>query len=223
MSENIIKHFIETRGFSDISLKESLNIITDEHAKKACDMLNIDLVNIIIWPNSDAVIPETGEGGQVWSKELVFIYIDPSRSAEELQKIIETQIPATIYHELNHLARENLLDKEELGFHYNLSKAVISEGIASYFAHEKWPQAQMPWIKYSETEIQDFLDIYLSRDISDDEQYDHEKWFYGTGDLPRWIGYKLGYYFVDLYKKQHPKATWHDIIKLKDDEFMRII
>ncbi|MFA5986664.1 MAG: DUF2268 domain-containing putative Zn-dependent protease [Parcubacteria group bacterium] len=223
MSANIIKHFIETRDFNYGSVKEKLNEIMDEHTKKACVMLNINLVNIIIWPNSDAVIPETGEGGQVWSKELVMIYIDPSRSVAELQKIIETQIPATIYHELNHIARGNFLSKEELGFHHNLSKAVISEGIASYFAHEKWSQAQMPWTKYSETEIQDLLSIYLSRDISDDDQYDHEKWFYGTGDLPRWIGYKLGYYFVERYKKQNPNVSWSDIIKLKDHEFMKTV
>ena len=220
MAAKIIQHFIETKDFSDTILKDKLCAIVHKHATNACEMLNIDLVNVIIWPNADAVILETGDGGEILSKELVFIYIDPRRSVEELHKIIEKQIPNTIYHELNHIAREKYLGKDGMSFHENLSHAIISEGIASCFAYEKWPQAQMPWIAYSEKEIQDLVRIYKNREIFDDMSYDHGIWFYGTGDLPRWIGYKLGYYFVDRYLKQHSDFAWADIVKMESKDFL---
>jgi uncharacterized protein YjaZ len=167
--------------------------------------LGIELVNIVIWFNSDAVIHETGDGGMVVSKELCFVYINPNLNDNDLQKVITTQISATIYYELNHIVRGKFLEERSLGFNVNLPNTIISEGLASVFAQELWPMARASWTEYTKSEIDKLLEIYKQRDLDNDDMYRHDDWFYGAGDLPRWIGYKLGHYWVDNFRKVNPK------------------
>ncbi|MGI9503926.1 MAG: DUF2268 domain-containing putative Zn-dependent protease, partial [Geminicoccaceae bacterium] len=39
-----------------------------------------------------------------------------------------------------------------------------------------------------------------------DEGYDHHAWFFGTGDLPCWLGYTLGWEIVGHYLRVHEDA-----------------
>ena len=34
--------------------------------------------------------------------------------------------------------------------------------------------------------------------------YNHEAWFFGRGDLPRWLGYSLGFRLVERFLSEHP-------------------
>ncbi len=47
-----------------------------------------------------------------------------------------------------------------------------------------------------------------------DIKYNHGEWFYGDEELPRWIGYKVGFYIVDTLRKKYPDATWKDLVKM---------
>lgn len=223
MQQKTFLHLIST----DIELGEDIvkylkNTIS-KHAVKACDILNLNLVNIIIWPNQNAVIPETGEGGESWSKELCFIYIDPTRSVDDLRMIIDKNIPATVYHELNHVAREFFLGKLGIGFHADLNKALISEGMASVFAEEMFPSAKSPWTDYSNEEMQRLMDIYRKRDISCDKNYNHGEWFYGEGELPRWIGYKVGCYLVQNFHKREKNVSWKELISMDAEKIIEAV
>jgi uncharacterized protein YjaZ len=55
--------------------------------------------------------------------------------------------------------------------------------------------------KTSQTEIDKMIAVL--KDSFEDKAYDYNKIFF-TGDdvLPRWAGYKLGYYFVKQYLRQ---------------------
>ncbi|MVZ80379.1 peptidase, partial [Escherichia coli] len=35
--------------------------------------------------------------------------------------------------------------------------------------------------------------------------YNHNVWFFGAGDLPRWLGYSLGFDLVARYLSAHPE------------------
>lgn len=159
MNQNFLIHFLKTKQSLNQKMEKLLKETIEKYAKDAYQILDSSLANIIIWPNPNAVIPETGEGGETVSSEVCFIYIDQTRSEEDLQNIITTQIPGTIYHELNHIARWNKLGKD-IGFHTDLSKSIISEGIVSVFQVEKWNKGKIPWTTYTQKEIIQLLDIY---------------------------------------------------------------
>jgi uncharacterized protein YjaZ len=221
MNQNFLIHFLKTKQSLNQKMEKLLKETVEKYAEDACQILNISLVNIIIWPNPNAVISETGEGGETWSSEVCFVYIDQTRSEEELQNIITTQIPGTIYHELNHIARWNKLGKN-IGFHTDLSKSIISEGLASVFHAEKCDNVNIPWTTYTQKEIVELLDIYQNRNQKLDMKYNHGEWFYGEGELPRWIGYKVGFYIVDAFRKKHPNVVWKELVGMNAEKIIKL-
>lgn len=40
----------------------------------------------------------------------------------------------------------------------------------------------------------------------------HERWFFGRGDLPRWAGYTLGVKIVTSFLRAHPGETAGSIV-----------
>ena len=187
------------------------------HATKACNHLGVSLVNVTVYPSPDFVISEIGEGGYAVSGDWFQIYIDPTRSEEELGRIINTEIPLTVYHELNHVARWN-----SVGYGSTLPEAMVTEGLASFFAAENWKKASSPWSKYSKAEIAGLIKIFQNRDKKSDNTYDHASWFYGAGSLPKWAGYKLGYYVIGLVRANNSTVGWKKLITLNAEEIIKL-
>ncbi|OGI35532.1 MAG: hypothetical protein A2259_00155 [Candidatus Moranbacteria bacterium RIFOXYA2_FULL_43_15] len=217
MKQQIYIHFLETESRLDSKLKETLEETIKVHAANACSLLGIAYVNITVYPNPNFVVPETGEGGYAASGDWFQIYIDSTRPEKELVKIVNENIPLTTYHELNHVARWN-----NTGYGSTLPEAIISEGLASVFAAENWDKANSPWVKYSQEEIDELLKIYKNRDKNLDSAYSHDDWFYGTGDLPRWIGYKLGFQIVKLVRQNNPEIGWDKLINTTAEEIIKL-
>ncbi|HRZ95626.1 MAG TPA: DUF2268 domain-containing putative Zn-dependent protease [Candidatus Moranbacteria bacterium] len=217
MESKLYIHFLKTESRINPELKEILEETIKIHAAKACDLLGISYVNITVYSNPNFVIPETGEGGYAVSGDWFQIYIDPTRPEKDLVKIINENIPLTTYHELNHVARWN-----STGYGSTFPEAIISEGLASVFAAENWDKANSPWVKYSQEEIEKLIEIYKNRDKNLDSGYSHDDWFYGTGDLPRWIGYKLGFQIVKIVCENNPEIEWKKLAKMKAKELMKI-
>jgi uncharacterized protein YjaZ len=217
MKPQLYIHFLETEKKLDLRARDFLEETIKIHVTKACGLLGIFYVNITVYTNSNFVVSETGEGGYAASGEWFQIYIDPTRLEDELKKIITNYIPLTIYHELNHVARWN-----SVGYGSTLPEAIITEGLASVFAVENWKKAKSPWIKYSQKEIKKLIKIYQNRDKNSDNNYSHDDWFYGAGELPRWIGYKLGFYIVRLVRKNNPEISWKKLINMSSKEIIKL-
>lgn len=217
MGSQIYINFLETEKKLDLKMKSLLEETIKEQAAKACSLLGIVYVNITVYSNPNFVIPETGEGGYAASGDWFQIYIDPTRNEDELKKIITTNIPLTIYHEFNHVARWN-----STGYGSTLPEAIVTEGLASVFAAENWKKSKSPWTKYSQTEINSLLKIFQARNKKEDGNYSHQEWFYGAGELPRWIGYKLGFYVISLVRKNNPEISWEKLIKMTAEEIIKL-
>lgn len=191
-----------------------LREVVDKHARKAGKLLGVDLLNITVHFSKN-VIPETGEAGYAAGKDWIQITIDPTRKPTELQKIINDIIPATVYHEVNHIARE-----KHVGESKNLLEAIVAEGLADVFAEEHWSKFKAPWSTYQQKKIKPFLKNLKNEKNS--REYSHSDWFFGTGKYPRWLGYKLGSYIVQSAKEKNPnmaalkmtKMTVNKIVKL---------
>ena len=221
MSQSLNIHFLQTQQALSQKMKKMLKITIEKYAEDACQVLDISLINIIIWPNQNAVIPQTGEGGETLSQEVCFVYIDPTKSEDKLENIITAQIPGTVYHELNHIARWDALGKS-VGFHTNLSQSIISEGLASVFQTEKWNKAKSPWTIYTQEEIIQLLHIYQNRNKTLDTNYNHEEWFYGEGNMPRWTGYKIGFYIISALRKKYPNMEWKDLVRMDSQKIIEL-
>lgn len=211
-------HFLETEKNLDQKMKDLLEGVVKAHALKACSFLGISYVNITVYSNENFVIPETGEGGYAASGDWFQIYIDPTKSEDELEKIIKVDIPLTVYHELNHVARWN-----STGYGVTLPEVIVTEGLASVFATENWKKSNSPWTKYSSEEINELIKIYKCRDKNSDSNYSHSEWFYGTGVLPKWIGYKLGFHIVKLVRENNLQVGWDKLINMSAEEIINLI
>jgi uncharacterized protein YjaZ len=218
MNPQLYIHFLKTEKELSPEMKNLLEEVIKMHATKACSFLGIFYVNITVYTNPNFVIPETGEGGYAASGDWFQLYIDPTRDEDELKKIITIDIPLTIYHELNHVARWN-----SVGYGSTLPEAIITEGLASVFAAENWEKAKSPWVKYSQEEIDKLVKIYQNHNKNVDNGYSHDNWFYGTGELPKWIGYKLGFHLVGLARKNNPAVSWDKLINMSAEEIIKLL
>jgi len=50
---------------------------------------------------------------------------------------------------------------------------------------------------------------------------DHAEWFFGSGDLPRWAGYTLGFDIVSGYLRRHPALTAADLVTTDAETILR--
>ncbi len=216
MSTKIYIQFLTSENQLSQQEIKSLKEIIQKHAKKAGLVLGVPLINITVYSNPNFVTPETGEGGYTPSKDWIHIYIDTKRKKNELSKIINNIIPATIYHEMNHASRW-----QYTGYGISLMDAIVTEGLASVFAEEKWSGFKAPWCNFSEKELEKLLSIARKRNKNNDKKYNHDEWFYGTVKIPRWAGYKLGSYLVKSFRKNNKNIKWKELLKMGTKEIMK--
>ena len=155
-----------------------------KHARRAGKLLNLDLVNITLRWN-DQVIPETGELGIAFGQDWVHMTIDPARRKDEVRRIIAKITPSTIYHEMNHIARNMCFGSEKA-----LLDAIVFEGLATVFAKEQWLAFKAPWGQYNEKELKPFIKV-LKREKKN-KKFSRGEWFFGRGNKPKWLAARGG-------------------------------
>ncbi len=144
--------------------------------------------------------------------------IDLTRGVQETNVIIKKRLPATIYHEMNHLKRWG-----SVGYGKTLLESIISEGIACVFEYKMWKTDQLPLFFEDEKEIYKMLEIVKKHIAKKDFAYVHSDWFFGTNpSIPKWLGYKVGYYLVMKALEKNPKKTILDITVLSCNEILTL-
>ncbi len=142
-------------------------------------------------------IPEDGISGRTYNSRLIIIVIDKKQ-----KNISESVMYETICHEMSHSLRWEKLPE----YSDNLFKGMILEGLAIALEEkalnesgEQDPQFFFKTMQ-STTEEEYKLMISTLEKSFETKSYDYPTIFY-TGDetLPRWAGYRLGYYFVKQY------------------------
>lgn len=196
--------------------KKLLKKVVFEHATIAAKKLNIDLINIVVYPNRDLTIPKIGVGGYAPNDEWIRISIDPLRKEKNIERIIKTIVPLSIYHEMNHVARWS-----KPGYGNMLLDTIISEGLAIVFAEENWDLFKAPWGKYRKSEIQKYFKFLNKRDRSKDNGYNHAEWFFGKGK-PNWLGYKLGSFIIRVLKNKNPIINSLDLVHMDSKKIIKL-
>lgn len=79
---------------------------------------------------------------------------------------------------------------------------MVSEGLADLFAYQAFPRTPpAPWDR-ALTEAQEHRYWQRARPLLDQPDTHHDDWFFGSGTVPRWDGYTLGYDLVGRYLKR---------------------
>lgn len=145
-------------------------------------------------------IPEDGITGRTYDSRFIIILLDKAQ-----RPITKAAVYETICHELSHSLRWEKLPE----YANTLFKGMILEGLAAVLEEKAIEEAG-----YSDRQF--FLDTLISTTDAECEQmikvlkasfdakdYDYETIFFtGNDTLPRWAGYRLGYYYVKKYLKQ---------------------
>jgi uncharacterized protein YjaZ len=128
---------------------------------------------------------------------VVFITIDLVYPA--LLVIVDASLERMFAHELHHAARW-----DGPGYGSSLGEALVSEGLAGHFVQELFGGPPEPWEGLPEDEV--LSHAALAAQQWDSTDYSHEAWFFGRGDLPRWLGYSLGFRLVGKFLAEHPRS-----------------
>lgn len=138
------------------------------------------------------VIPELGLNGYSPDAERVFLTLDPD--SPHLPQAFPDTFTALLGHELHHCLRH-----AGPGYGTTLGETLISEGLACQFEYEL--TGQLPF--YAQASPQEMAGYWDALKAAWQQPCDHARWFFGSGDLPRHLGYALGRWRVELYLQRH--------------------
>lgn len=157
-------------------------------------------IEITVEVNPDVTIPEIGIGGYSDPRGNVTVAIDPTHV--DLRHVLKTWIPSTVAHELHHSSRIRLGP----GYGVTLGQAMVSEGLADRFSYEVFPHTPpKPW-DHALTKAQVHTFWLQARPLLNSGDFSHSDWFFGSGGMPRWVGFTLGYDIVGRYLTEHHRS-----------------
>ncbi len=170
-------------------------------------------VNLVI--NPKAAIPEVGVGGFTNpATGLVTVSLDP-QSRIGVAKTMRVWVPLTLAHELSHSTR--VLNGP--GYGTTLVETIVTEGLADQFSRSL--HSDVPPIPWDDalTRRQEH-DLWTAAQGEATNLQIHGRWFFGTGDVPRWAGYTLGAHVVAAYRARNPRVAWADVTRLPAEQIV---
>ncbi|MNV89065.1 hypothetical protein D3C71_1833290 [compost metagenome] len=95
------------------------------------------------------------------------------------------------------------------GYGWTLGEALVSEGLAGQFVRHVFGSDPEPWEHAIASA--DLLRSPVGLQTLESRYYDHNEWFFGFGDKPKWLGYSLGYQMVGRWLASRGEtdiSTW---------------
>jgi uncharacterized protein YjaZ len=169
-------------------IREAFRLAKDAALKR----FKVDGVDIFVLRSDFGVIKELGFGGFTASENTIFCYI-----GKNIKSIDKKRLSSILLHELHHAKRDGAV-----GYGETLGEALVSEGLACLLEEEYLGEVPI----YSKDKLGGAVVARAKKEL-DAKQYDHDAWFYGTADLPRWAGYTLGYDVCKKYADKNGKSA----------------
>lgn len=157
-------------------------------------------VDVVVYINPEAAIPEIGIGGYTPVENSVLISLDPDH--KQLKKNLATELAYTLIHEVHHAIRfRKHIDKE------TLLEAMVSEGLADNFAMRVTGRRQPPAWCTALNAAEKGTYLKKAGRVWNDLAYNHGLWFFGADPkkVKRWAAYTLAYDLVEAHLKKHPE------------------
>ena len=212
-------YIIKSDEIKDEAVLKSIKKTARQHATRAIKSLHISKpVSITIYFNAKWTIQSTGETGYTPTGDWIQITLDITGKKFPVDTVIEKRLPATVYHEMCHIKRWHTT-----GFGSKFLEELVSEGLACAFEMEQFEHDIKPLFVASESEIDKLFKIVASNSDRIKNRYSYYDWF-TTGDkeIPRWLGYKLGYYIVGEALKYNPTLKVNDLMGLPAKQVIKM-
>lgn len=144
--------------------------------------------------------PEDGISARTHTSQFIIMVLNPQQSP-----ITEAVVFETLCHEMSHSLRWKKLPE----YANTLLENIILEGLAVVLEekaiHDTGRKNQQFFLDEMQNTSNDTIDAIVD-ELSNhfaSNTYDYECLFYtGSNTLPRWAGYRLGYYLVKKYLKE---------------------
>lgn len=150
-------------------------------------------IEITVRPGTE-VIPETGQSGDAMPPNFVIWTVDPSRPGG-VAAVANAWLRACLFHELHHLARYPSEMPQSIVEH------AVSEGMATAFERD-FAGVTSPWGRYSPNVAEWAAELQHSP-----AETPREHWLFRHPDGRRWIGYKVGTYWVDQARAKTGRSS----------------
>lgn len=150
-------------------------------------------IELTVRPGTD-VIPETGETGDAMPPNGLMFTVDPSRPGG-VAAITESWLRPFLFHEIHHLVRYASENPSTLVEH------AITEGMATAFERD-FAASAPPWGLYPGNTAE-----WASELLAQPGSVSQKDWMFNHPDGRRWIGYKVGTYWVDQVKAKTGKSA----------------
>ena len=188
--------------------------VVGDALRRATSLLPDIATRISIDVNPEGAIPGIGVGGYTDTSGDVSISLDTS--AADLARSLRVWLPQHLAHELDHTARIQVGP----GYGFSLLEAMVTEGMADAFSVQCFPETpRIPW-DHALTRKQE-RDAWLDARRQLGEIEDEAEWFFGSGDLPYWTGYTLGFDIVSGYLRRHPTLSAADLVTMDAETILR--
>ena len=140
-------------------------------------------IELFVRPGAD-VMTETGASATVMPPAAVMWTVDPARTGG-VQKVARSWLRQTLFHEFHHLVRS------ASGSPRSIVERAVFEGMATVFERD-FGTIKPPWGDYP-----DNVSAWATEVASLPDDAPERTWLFTHPDGRRWIGYKVGAYWVD--------------------------
>ncbi|WP_407315953.1 DUF2268 domain-containing putative Zn-dependent protease [Pseudomonas sp. nanlin1] len=201
-------HFIDARG-TLIDHRHWLHSRLLETYEKANTLMPLRPLDVIVKAGIH-VIPEKGHLGHAPEPGLIILTLDPTSAIFRANQ--DASLERMFAHELHHAARW-----DGPGYGASLGEALVSEGLAGVFAQEVCGGLPEPWERLDVSDIRRYVAMAASQWSRTD--YAHNEWFFGASELPRWLGYSLGFQLVKRYLLEHKGSSSASLVEMEAEAF----
>jgi len=170
-------------------------------------LLTFEKVQVFVFETKDPFITSEmgGTSGFCTNKNCIIVLIN-------VDTFTKGGLQNTITHELAH-AINPVYDMENM----SVGQGIVFEGLAENFRESMVDHMKSRLVSnVNEFEIEEMFNkirpILLSKKLSD-----YHEVFFGTGKLPRWAGYSVGYYLVRRIIKDYKKIDWNLLLMQNPD------
>ena len=181
-------------------------------AESLTDPIDLDIV-VQVWPGR--VIEQMGFTGYAPTGTMMQLTFDPEN--KNLKPNLGEPVERLVAHELHHVLRWR-----RPGYGRTLGEALVSEGLAGHFCRELYNSEPELWeVAVSSQQLNNYIEMVDTKWSATD--YNHFEWFLGWGNLPRWLGYSMGYALVGAALKSFAGETASSLVDEPADCFRRFL
>jgi hypothetical protein len=151
-------------------------------------------------------IAELGLVGRAYRSTMFSMTFDPD-NPNFAASLKHGAVHRHVMHEVHHCLR-----MAGPGYGWTLGEALVSEGLAGQFVRQLLGSEPEPWERAFSLEALRAEPVDLS--ALEATYYDHNAWFFGTADKPKWLGYALGDQMVGRWLAvvgQPDASTWVNV------------